>query len=37
MCMCKSAYDITTKSEAVFPSFKASIEHPGKKKFFSRK
>lgn len=32
MCMCKSAYDITTKSEAVFPSFKASMEHPGKKK-----
>lgn len=31
--MCKSVYDVTTESKAVFPSFKASMEHAGKKIF----
>lgn len=29
MCICIGAYDLTTKSKALFPSFEASIEYPG--------
>lgn len=34
--MCIGVHDVTTKSKAVFPGFKARMEYPGYNIFFQR-